>query len=105
MEDAVDVWIFSQVQPPIEHPVAQFYVNDSIDYASYQHIEYTLQDYQQKVTQAKTKEERQRIRKEVEAYYEYCFEVWGGDVSEKAYFIETVFGRPEEAFIKETKEE
>ncbi len=43
------------------------------------------------IEEAPTKEALNALEKEVEAYYDYCYKVWYGDVSDKAYFMEMVF--------------
>lgn len=93
LEDEMDVRIFSIVKPPLEHPAAQFYIQDSIDYASYLHIDYKMEAFRKKARALTTKKEKEALRAEVKAYHQYCFEAWHGDLAEEAYYMKYVFGR------------
>ncbi len=99
VEDAVDLAIFSHAALPIEHPVAQFYVNDSIDFASAMHMEYKVMDFITAVRAAKSKKEKDAMRTQFEAYYDIRYDAAYGDVASKAFYVEYIFGIKEEIWL------
>jgi thioredoxin 1 len=91
IEDDLDLKIFYAGRLPLEHPVVQNYLNDSIDYATYGHMEIITRAFKKEVYQAKSKEEIKLIRVRASDYYDDVFEVMYGDVEEKKYFMDDIF--------------
>lgn len=92
LKNALDLDIFRQVQPPLEHPAAQFYVNDSLDYASYLHQRYQVQVFKQIVATQPDAAALAQLRTQVEKYYDDCYKASHGDIAEKSWFMQDIFG-------------
>lgn len=93
LEDDMDIRIFAIAKPPLEHPAAQFYIQDSIDYASYLHIDYKMEAFKKQAKTLTSKKEKEALRAEVKAYHKYCFEAWNEDLADEAYYMKYVFGK------------
>jgi thioredoxin-related protein len=98
-----DLLIFKQVLLPLEHPVVQFYMKDSIDYGSYFHIRYMVEAFKNEVKKAESEEGIDKIKLKAGTYYDYCFKVMYGDMEEKSVFMDYIFEGEKEK-KSETKE-
>lgn len=97
IQDKIDLNIFRQVKPPLKHAAAQFYIKSAMDYGSYLHMDYKTLAFAKAAKDATTEKEKEAIKVLFNAYYDECYEAWNGDVGERAYYLEEIFGTPQKA--------
>jgi thiol-disulfide isomerase/thioredoxin len=96
LESDLDFDIFRAVQPPLEHPAAQFYMQDSSGYGSYLHQDYQFEAFKRRAVATRDKAVLAALRAEVEAYYDDCFKIMNGDMSDVSWYMKDIFGAKKE---------
>lgn len=93
LEDDVDLGIFRKVELPLEHPVVQQYLSDSLDYGTYLHKKYMTMAFKDEVKNATNVDELKAIKVRADRYYDHLFEHLYGDVEPREYFMEDIFNK------------
>lgn len=96
LEDDLDLDIFRQVELPAEHPVVQLYLQDSTHYGGYLHQRYQFETFKKRAVVTRDKEVLNALREEVKAYYDDCFKIMYGDMSDISWYMKDIFGAKKE---------
>lgn len=91
IEGEADLRIFGAVKLPLEYPVVQFYLKDSIGYGTYLHINYMALAFKDEIKKAKTAQQIEAIKVRAEVYYDYCFKARNGHMEDKSGFMAYIF--------------
>jgi thioredoxin-related protein len=92
LEDTTDYMIFRNANLSLEHPVVQFYLNDSTEYGQYKHKDYMILAFKKEAEAAGgDKQTLADIKQRVSDYYDIVYEKSFGDVESKADFMSEIF--------------